>query len=760
MDNQIIIEGIVSNIVFHNPENGYTVFYLETEYNDNKNKDDDVDIDDEIACVGTIPTINEGENIKVTGSFVVHPSYGKQISVLTYEKTIPTTEKGIERYLASGVIKGIGPKIANKIVSEFGTETLDVLENEPERLSVIRGISRSKAISIGEIFHEQTELRKAMLYLQDFGISPVYALKIYKKFKENTLYMVQKNPYILADEIFGIGFKMADAIAEKVGFEKESKFRIESGIKFILNREANNGNTYLPMEKLKLKASELLLIAPEVIENTVLELNITKQVWVENDDEIGKIVFLNSYFYSESSVARKLVELSLAELKDKVDYNKEIAKIEKDSGITLAKQQKLAVMEAMQNGVLVITGGPGTGKTTTINTIIKLLQTEGYEISLAAPTGRAAKRMTETTGLDAQTIHRLLGINFITDDSKKQSFEKDEDNPIEADVIIIDESSMVDITLMYNLLKAIPYGTRLILVGDVDQLPSVGPGNVLKDIINSGCIKVVRLNEIFRQAEQSAIVMNAHRINNGEYPVLNEKEKDFFFMKRFDSNRISDTILELITTRLPKYLNCERKEIQILTPMRKSPLGTTNLNAVIQATLNPKDPYKSEKEFRKTIFREGDKVMQIKNNYNMTWTIYDRTRRVIDEGIGIFNGDEGIIERIDNDSEYIEVLFDDLKVVKYDFTQLDELELSYAITIHKSQGSEYRAIVIPIYNGPDMLLNRNLIYTAVTRAKELAVLVGIPDVLYRMIDNNKQIDRYTQLKKRIIEMKEVTLSWT
>ncbi len=754
MEEQIIIEGIVSSVIFHNAETGYTVFSMETEYDEKK----DLDIDDEVVCVGTVPGITEGENIKVTGSFVVHSTYGKQLSVDIYEKTIPSTEKGIERYLASGVIKGIGPKIANKIVSKFGVETLDILENSPEKLSVIRGISSEKAISIGAVFHEQTELRRAMLYLQDYGVSPVYAMKIYKRFKENTLKVVQKNPYVLADEIFGIGFKMADSIAERVGIAKDSPFRIEAGIKYILNKEAGNGNVYTPIDTLIKKSSELISVLPESVENTVMQLNVTKQIWVENDSEKGKIVFLNSFFYSESYVAKKLVELSLADVGQGVDYSKEIDEFEKSGGITLAENQKLAVSEAMNNGVLVITGGPGTGKTTTINAIIGLLKNEGYEISLTAPTGRAAKRMTETTGIEARTIHRLLGISMISDDSKKQSFDRDEDNPIEADVVIVDESSMVDIILMYNLLKAIPYGTRLILVGDVDQLPAVGPGNVLKDIINSGCIKVVRLNEIFRQAEKSAIIMNAHRINKGIYPVLNEKENDFFFIKQYDVSNVSKTILELVTTRLPKYLKCTAKDIQILSPMRKAPLGTTNLNLVLQEKINPKNSYKTEKAFRKIVFREGDKVMQIKNNYNMTWNIYDAKRRKIDEGVGIFNGDEGIIERIDNDAEYIEVLFDDCKIVRYDFTQLDELELSYAVTIHKSQGSEYRAVIIPVYFGPEMLLNRNLIYTAITRAKELVVLVGIPEALYKMIDNNRQIDRFTQLDKRICDMKEVALS--
>lgn len=749
MEEQVILEGIVSNIVFHNSENGYTVFTLETEYGTSKSNYN------EIACVGNVPAINEGENIKVTGSFVVHPAYGKQLSILVYEKTAPTTERGIERYLASGVIKGIGPRLANKIVSKFGEETLNIIENDPEKLSSITGISRDKAVSIGAVFHEQAELRRAMLYLQDYGISPAYALKIYKKFKENSIAVIQKNPYILADEIFGIGFKTADVIAEKVGIAKESPFRVEAGIKYILNAGASDGNVYLPIKTLLERTAAILEIPAENIENTVIELNVEKKLWVENDEKNEKIVFLNSFFYSENYIAKKLVELSLAQVSDGADYEKEINEFEKTNDIKLAKNQRKAVLEAMTNGVLVITGGPGTGKTTTINTIIRLFKNDGYQISLAAPTGRAAKRITETTGIEAQTIHRLLGVNFISDDKRKQSFEKNEDNPIEADVIIVDESSMIDVILMQNLLKAVSYGTRLILVGDADQLPSVGPGNVLKDIIASGCIKVVRLNEIFRQAEKSAIVMNAHRINRGEYPVLNEKEKDFFFMKRLNSNDLSNTIIELASVRLPKYLKCGKKDIQVLTPMRKSPLGTVQLNSLLQRELNPKDEYKSEKEFRKFIFREGDKVMQIKNNYDLTWSIFDEKRRKVDEGAGVFNGDEGIIEKIDISGEYIEVIFDDCKVVKYDFTQLDEIELSYAITIHKSQGSEYRAVIIPIYLGPDMLLNRNLIYTAVTRAKELAVLVGSPSALYRMVDNNRQIDRYTSLKKKIMEMKEV-----
>ncbi len=743
MEEQIIVEGIVSGVIFHNEENGYTVFSVEPESSGAK----------ELVCVGFLPVVNEGESIKITGSFVMHPTYGKQLNIQTYEKTIPKTEKSIERYLASGVIKGIGPKLAAKITEKFGADTLNIMESEPEKLSSIRGISVSKAMSIGAIFHEQAELRRAMLLLQDYGISPVYAMKIYKRFKDNTVKIVETNPYMLADEIFGIGFKISDSIAEKAGIEKDSPFRINAGIKYVLNHEASNGNVYLPLEELFKKSSSLLGVDPDIIKNCVTKLNISKQVWLENDKNGNVNAFLNSYYYAESYVAKKLLELSFSAPSNNDSYLKEIKETENETGIKLAHNQKLAVEEAMKNGVLVITGGPGTGKTTTINTIIKLLKNEGYEIELAAPTGRAAKRMSETTGIEAQTIHRLLGISYISDDSKKQTFDKNEDNPIEADVIIIDESSMVDILLMHSLLKAVPCGARLILVGDVDQLPSVGPGNVLKDIINSGCIKVVKLNEIFRQAGESAI-----GINRGEYPVLNEKEKDFFFMKRYSADAVCSTILELVTKRLPKFLNCSGlKDIQILTPMRKSPLGVINLNTLLQKNLNPPCRNKEEKEFRNNVLREGDKVMQIKNNYDMTWRIFDNHRRLTEEGVGIFNGDEGIITRIDNENEYCEVVFDECKYVKYDFTQLDELELSYAVTIHKSQGSEYKAVIIPVYSGPEMLLNRNLLYTAVTRAKELAVLVGIPETLYKMIDNNKEINRYTYLKTRISDMHEVMI---
>ena len=744
----INIEGPVENIIYKNDENGYIVFsIISEEYGD-------IFPEAEIICVGYIPNLNVGENVILKGDVINHSVYGRQFKVLSYEKTVPKTEKGIEKYLASGAIKGIGKTIAERIVEEFGVKTLDIIERNPEQLSKIKGISKKKAIEIGQIFAEQEGLRKTMIYLQEYGISSLMCMKIYKHFKENTIATVETNPYRLSDELFGVGFKLADDIAQKVGIEKDSEYRIKAGIKYVLNQGANlSGNVYLPEEVLLESAKELLLLDLDIIKNSLSKLQMERQICVEKTEN-GNIVFLNIYYYSESYVAKKILELANNKTKYIKKYDILLENIQKNNNIELAKRQKQAVKEAMVNGVLVITGGPGTGKTTTINTIIAMLKSQGYEIELCAPTGRAAKRMSEATGLEAQTIHRLLGMNFSGTDRKMQSFEKDEDTPIEANVIIVDECSMIDIILMSNFLRAVANKTRVILVGDVDQLPSVGAGNVLRDIINSECINVVRLNEIFRQARESAIVTNAHRINNGEYPILNEPSKDFFFLKRYNIDDVCSTIVELITKRLPKFLNItDYKEIQVLAPMKKTAIGVQSLNNVLQKALNPHNSYKNEKEYRNITFREGDKVMQIKNNYSMTWKVI-KNNKIIDNGVGIFNGDEGIINSINNEDGYIEVIFDDCKYIRYDFSQLDELVLSYAITIHKSQGSEYKAVIMPIHSGAPMLLTRNLLYTGVTRAKELAVIVGIEETLNKMVDNNREIDRYTYLKNRIVNLSQ------
>ena len=735
----LTIEGIVEKVTFYNAENGYAVFTV-TEI---KDKDEE-----EITCVGYAPSISQGESVKVTGTVVTHHFYGEQINIEMCEKTEPRSERAIELYLASGVIKGIGPKIAKKIVNKFGRDTLYIMDNEPERLSEIRGISREKAMNVGEMYREKTEERHALLFLGEYGITPSYAIRIYKRYKDKTIDIVKKNPYALAEDIFGIGFKIADKIAENVGIAKDSPFRIRAGVKYILNAGANNGHVYMPVETVINQTGELLQIADEIISNELTSMHIENQIWIERKEDSTR-VYLNFFYYAEGYVSRKLYELSDLELNS--IYNYEIDSLENIEKIRFAPQQREAIQSAMENGVLVITGGPGTGKTTIINAIIKLCEAEGLEIELAAPTGRAAKRMEEATGHKAQTIHRLLGISFVNENSRTQSFEKDEDNPIEADVIIIDESSMIDVLLMHSLLKAIPQGTRLIIVGDSNQLPSVGPGNVLRDIINSNVIKVCRLTEIFRQAQESAIITNAHKINKGEYPDLKQKDKDFFFMRRNSAQDLNSLIVSLVSTRLPKYLNCDPiRDIQVLTPMRKSPLGVTALNALLQESLNPPSQNKREKEFRGIKFREGDKVMQIKNNYNVEWKIVQKGK-ITEDGVGVYNGDEGIITYIDPVEEYVEILFDDNKVVHYDFTQMDEVDLSYAVTIHKSQGSEYKAIVMPLLNGPDMLMSRNLLYTGLTRAKELAVIAGAENTIYKMVDNNREVSRYTSLCAKLKE---------
>jgi len=747
MEEQVAIEGTVDSVIFQNSENSYTVFSMTIgEEKDMRN----------MICIAYIPNLNPGENIKVKGEFTTHPTYGKQFVVKSYEKIMPTTEKGIEAYLGSGSVKGIGKKLAARIVKHFGKDTFSIIESTPEKLSIIRGISKDKAIEIGNVFHEQAEVRSITIYLQEHGISVGYAMKIHKKYKSGAIDIINENPYVLVTDIFGIGFKIADDIAFKFGIDKSSPFRIKAGVRHCINTFTLSGNVYVYKSDLMEMSSSLLQVDVQAIENTIIEMQVDKSIVQEKIDG-NVVIYLSSLYYAEYYVAKKLLELSENVINISIeDALKEVVAIEKSTNITLAQKQREAVMESMSKGVLVITGGPGTGKTTTINTILTVLSEEGYSIELAAPTGRAAKRMSEATGMEAKTIHRLLGISFLSEDSNRQAFEKNEESPIEADVVVIDEISMVDIMLMFNLLKAVEYGTRIILVGDANQLPSVGAGSVLKDIIDSECISVVRLSDIFRQARESAIVMNAHSINEGKYPKLNEKNKDFFFVKRTSMDDVTSGILELVTTRLPEYTGCDPlKDIQILTPMRKTAIGATNLNRVLQLSLNPTSPGKTEYEYRSTTFREGDKVMQIKNNYNMQWSIYDSRNNKEDEGLGVFNGDEGIIENINLSTQTLRVCFDDGKVVNYEFAQLEEIDLSYAITIHKSQGSEYKIVVIPVHSGPPLLLTRNLLYTAVTRAKTLVVLVGIEETLYRMVDNNKEVSRNSFLNGRLKNLKEL-----
>ncbi|MEF9959418.1 MAG: ATP-dependent RecD-like DNA helicase [Niameybacter sp.] len=733
MEEQIVIEGVVDDIIYQNEENGYTVCTIEYE-------------GEEVSCVGNLLGAHPGEEIRIVGQWATHPVYGKQLKVDTFERSIPKTVQGIERYLASGAIKGIGPKTAKKIVKHFGLDTFRIIESEPTVLAQIQGISDKKAVEIGEVFRAQHELRNAMLVLQEFGITPTYAIKIYKRYKDKTIEVIKTNPYRLAEDIFGIGFKKADEIAAQIGIDKSDPQRIKTGILYLLNNFSMEGHTYMPRDILVEKSLQLLGVPEDFVDHAMSELIIQKAILVKNYNQIA-CVFLSRLYHCELKIARKLIDLAATYDKEMpFDFDKELKQTQKELSIELVEEQREAVRYVLMHGVTILTGGPGTGKTTTIKAILHMLEKANEEVLLAAPTGRAAKRMSEATEMKAQTIHRLLEIGYLKEDSNRQMFNRNDENPLEADVVIIDEMSMVDVNLMYALLEAVQEGQRLILIGDADQLPSVGAGNVLKDMIKSERLPVVRLTQIFRQARESAIVMNAHRINQGKEPVNNEKGTDFFFMNRSVQQQVQETIVELITTRIPKFQKVDfLKDIQVLAPMRKGLLGVNELNKLLQGALNGPSAAKIEKEYRDTIFRVGDKVMQIKNNYNTPWKVYAPTGYPLDEGIGVFNGDCGMIKDLDLGREILTVLFDDQKTVEYEFNQLDELELAYAVTIHKSQGSEYPVVILPIHSGPPMLLSRNLLYTAVTRAKKMVVIVGVKETVNRMIENNREVERYSSL---------------
>jgi exodeoxyribonuclease V alpha subunit len=731
----VVIEGIIEEIIYRNESNGYTVGRLNTS-------------DGDITIVGYAPFINLEETVSLEGELIYHTKYGEQFSFTTIKVVMPSTLKGIESYLSSGLIPNIGPKTAKKIVEKFGLESLDIIQYNPERLKEIEGIGDKKLQKIMEAYEEQREIRDIMVYLQQFDISINNGIKIYKQYGSETIKVLSENPYRLSEDIYGIGFRTADAIAKRIGVSVDSPYRIEAGLKYIMMEFASEGHCYAPKDELINKATNLLNTSADKIEDGIRELALKNNFYVINTGEETNIYYA-PYHIAENNVARKIVELSRVEIDElDVDADKEIQNIEEKNNIAFGNKQKIAIKESLQNGMLIITGGPGTGKTTTINAIISICEDLGLEVVLAAPTGRAAKRMTETTGREAKTIHRLLEISFIEEDA---GFSRDEDNPIEADVIIIDEASMIDILLMNSLLRAVSPGTRLILVGDVDQLPSVGPGNVLKDIINSGTIKVIMLDEIFRQSEESMIIVNAHRVNKGERPLLNEKDKDFFFMSVKNTQDILNTITELNKTRLPNFYGVDPiRDIQILTPMKKGDLGIISLNKHIQQALNPKSKNKAEKQIGEMVFRVGDKVMQIKNNYKLEWKII-KDGYEVEKGEGVFNGDFGYITDIDIEEGILKVLFDEEKEVEYDFKQLDELRLAYATTVHKSQGSEFPVIIMPISSGPPMLLTRNLFYTAITRAKKLVVLVGEEKYMYMMVKNNIIAKRYSSLDRKIKE---------
>jgi exodeoxyribonuclease V alpha subunit len=734
------LSGYIEKIIYRNAENGYTVLEISA---DGESR----------TLIGSLADVSEGEYIEASGRLVDHPLYGVQLSVESYERKAPEDKASILKYLSSGAIKGIGEALAARIVKKFGKDTMRILEEEPERLAEVKGISERMAMNIGSQAAEKRDQRDAMLFLQQYGISLNLAVKIFEKYGNAMYRIIRENPYKLADDMTGVGFKMADEIAAKAGIHTDSDFRIRSGMLYTLQQALANGHTCLPMEELTADASRLLGVPEESVERHITDMILDKKLIVKKKDETS-MVFASHYYYMELNVARMLHDLNGEYDISDTEIESRLARIEKMREIRLADRQREAVFQAVKNGLFIMTGGPGTGKTTTITSIIDFFEAEEAEIRLAAPTGRAAKRMTEATGREACTIHRLLELTGMQGDSaEKAMFMRDEQNPLDADVIIIDEMSMVDIYLMQALLKAVPVGCRLILVGDVDQLPSVGPGNVLRDILDSGCFHVVKLTKIFRQADTSDIVVNAHKINEGQHIDPSAPSRDFLFIRRGDANAAINAAITLVKEKLPAYVQAKPYEIQVMTPMRKGMLGVERLNAIFQEFLNPPSKEKAEKDFGRCIFREGDKVMQIRNNYQMEWEVRSRYGIAEEKGTGIFNGDMGILREVNLFAEELTVEFDERRLAVYSFKEAEELELAYAITIHKSQGSEYPAAVIPLLSGPPLLMTRNLLYTAITRAKSCVCIVGSVDTFQGMIDNMVEQRRLSGLADRIRELR-------
>ncbi len=729
------VEGKLTEIIYQNESNGYTVGILSAE-------------EEDVTIVGLLPALREGEELIVKGRWTMHPNYGRQLEVQEYKPIQPSTLQGMISYLSSGIIHGIGEKMAQRIVDHFGLETFDIMQSEPQRLKEVPGIGEAKAGSIAEAFREQRELREIILFLSQYGITPNYAIKIYKKYGGNTIPLLQENPYRLAEDVTGIGFKKADHIAQTMGIPLNSRYRILAAVKYALNSFHGEGHTYAPWADLISRTVALVGCGEASVEEAIQHLALEQKIHLERNGETFNLYSM-AYYYAEAYSCKKLIELAQVIFESSaLDIEEEIQRIEIEEAIVLADKQKEAIKQSIQNGIMVITGGPGTGKTTTINTLIRIFEKLKLKILLAAPTGRAAKRMTEATGKEAKTIHRLLEIGY-GDEEQEMNFQKNEDDPLEADVIIVDEMSMVDILLMHSLLKAVQLGTRLILVGDVDQLPSVGAGNVLKDIIESKIVQVVRLTEIFRQAQESMIVVNAHLINQGKAPQCNVKDKDFYFMNRNNKEELLNTLVQLVKERLPKHYGLDPlRDIQVLSPMKKGEVGIINLNKALQKSLNPPENWKAEKEYGDKLYRVGDKVMQIKNNYSLQWTSLDSETEE-KRGEGVFNGDIGYVHAIDFQGQELTVLFDDNRLVTYEFTQLDELELAYCVTVHKGQGSEFPVVVMPVTWGPPMLLTKNLLYTAVTRARKLVVMVGTEAYLHKMVNNDKIIQRYSGLGNRM-----------
>ena len=744
------IKGYVDHIIYQNKDNGYAVLSMNVD-------------DEEEICVGIFRGVDNGENLEITGEYVEHPSYGFQFKASSFRVVEPDDLLSMERYLGSGAIKGVGEALAKRIVKKFGKDTFRVIEEEPERLVEVKGISERIAQQITDQMIEKREIREAFLFLQKYGITNALAVKIYEKYGMGMYGILKENPYRLAEDIQGVGFRLADEIAEKIGIHTDSDYRIRSGILYTLLQASLEGHMFLPMRVLVRRSADLLQVPEEAIRAQIQNLHMDHKVVVKKTTDEPE-VYAFSYYYAELNCARMLRELNVlmeSELLDSEEKRIEtiLQRILKEQGLELDELQKNAVLECVKHGIMILSGGPGTGKTTTINTIIRYFDEEGMDILLAAPTGRAAKRMTEATGYEARTIHRMLEINGGMEDGSRARFERNGENPLEADVVIIDEMSMVDIYLFQSLLEAVSVGTRLILVGDVDQLPSVGPGQVLQDLIESKSFPTVMLKKIYRQAGESDIVMNAHRINMGQKIALNNKSKDFFFLPRNDVQVIYKHMIQLITEKLPRYVEAQPYDIQVLTPMRKGSLGVETLNEILQRYLNPADPSKQEHMTGERIFREGDKVMQIKNNYQLEWEIVSQYGIRIDSGSGVFNGDIGTIRRIREESSTVQVEYDEHRLVEYAFSQLDEIELAYAITIHKSQGSEYPAVLLPLLSGPKMLMNRNLLYTAVTRARKCVTILGSQEVVDGMIENENQYHRYTGLGRRILELESEERVW-
>ena len=738
-----LIKGYVEHIVYRNDANQYTVLEL-------------VSDGESYTLVGTFPAVSEGELIEAEGIFTSHPVYGEQLQVADYKVLPPEDTDSMMRYLGSGAIRGIGPSLAERIVKKFKRDTFRIIEEEPERLAEIKGISERMAMSISSQLEEKRDMRDAMMFLQDYGISNTLSVRIYQKYGPALYTVLRNNPYQLADDIEGIGFKLADDIARRAGFSADSDFRIKSGIIYALTRAVSAGHTYLPMDELMPYACELLeLDSLSDLEDHLLDLQIEGKVMVRD-----RAVYLSKYYYMELSAAAMLKELNIKGNVDSGEIEERLSLIRREENTEPDEKQIEAVKEAVNSGVLIITGGPGTGKTTTINMIIRYFEDEGRCIFCAAPTGRAAKRMSEATGHETKTIHRMLeytGAPEGTGDTKL-NFLRNEENPLEADVIIVDEASMVDIFLLNSLLKATAPGTRLIFVGDANQLPSVGAGNVLKDMIASGKFNTVSLTKIFRQAAKSDIVVNAHKINNGEPVDLTKRSLDFIFIGGREPSDIAESIKKLVTEKLPTYVNADPMDIQVLTPTKKGALGVEQLNLKLQDHMNPPAKDKREKKVGSYTFRTGDKVMQIKNDYDLEWEKRERHGICYERGTGIFNGDIGVITEINSFADTITVFFDDERYVEYDSKHFEELEPAYAVTVHKSQGSEYPAIVMPMYPGPHMLMNRNLLYTAVTRAKSCVCLVGLPRVFEEMEENENENKRYSGLKERILEVYGDTVS--